>query len=167
MKNTVGRCVTLLLGGTLLLTAAGCRQPDGTMPSPQGDQTNRIGDISRDLQNLAAKDVNAPNELYDDLTYLEATPRPEPRLRELSQALATALGGTKLSDEDATAIANHLFVAVSGRELSEAQVEQVGDDLRASLVGVGADAQAAERAAVATTALAGEVSENKKRWYHR
>jgi hypothetical protein len=167
MKNRIGRCATLLLGGALLLTIAGCRQPDGTMPAPQGDQTNRIGDISRDLQNLAAKDVNAPDELYDDLTYLEATPRPEPRLRELSQSLATALGGTKLSDEDANTIANHLFVAVSGRDLSEAQVQKVGDDLRASLVGVGASEQAADRAAAATTALAGEVSENKKRWYHR
>ena len=167
MTNTTGRCAALLLGAGLLLTIAGCRQPDGTLPAPQGDQTNRIQDISRDLQNLAAKDANAPSELYDDLTYLEATPRPEPPLRELSQALASALGGTKLSDEDANTIANHLFVAVSGRDLSEAQVQKVGDDLRASLVEVGANPQAAERAAVATTALAGEVSENKKRWYHR
>jgi hypothetical protein len=151
----------------LTLTLTGCRQPDGAIPAPQGEQTNRIDDISRDLQNLANKDANAPAELLDDLTYLEPVPRPPARLKELADSLAAALGGATLPDAEARQVATLVFQLVAARDMSESQIEQTAMELRELLVKVGAMPQPADRVAAAGSALAGEVTQNKKRWYHR
>ncbi len=151
----------------VVLSLAGCRQPDGSIPVPEGEQSNRIDDISRDLQNVANKDTNAPAELLDDLTYLEPVPRPPARLKELADALAAALGGVRLPDAEARQIATLVFQLVAARDMSDAQIEQVATELRDLLVKVGAMAEPAERAAAAASALATEISQNQKRWYHR
>jgi hypothetical protein len=151
----------------LALTLAGCRQPEGSMPAPQGEQNNRIDDISRDLQNLANSDANAPAELLDDLTYLEPVPRPPARLKELADSLAVALRGTKLPDAEARQMATLVFQLVAARDMSESQIAQVGSNLRDALVKAGGQPEPAERAAAAGVTLAGEITQNKKRWYHR
>ncbi len=156
-----------MAAGVLAATLAGCRQPDGPMPAPQGEQPNRIEDITRDLQNVARKDANAPAELLDDLMHVDAVQQPRPQLKAVSDSLAAALGGTALQESDAHAIANILFVAAAGRELSEAQTEKVGTDMHDALVKAGASDPAAQRASEATAALALDVSQNEKRWYHR
>ena len=149
------------------LTLAGCRQPEGAMPEPQGEQNNRIDDISRDLQNLANSDANAPAELLDDLTYLEPVPRPPARLKELADSLAAALRGAKLPDTEARQMATLVFQLVAVRDMSEAQIAQLSSNLRDALVKAGGQAEPAERAAAAGSALAAEITQNKKRWYHR
>lgn len=163
MRSTARAAAALMI----VLAAAGCRQPDGAVPAPQGDQTNRIEDISRDLQNVANRDANAPAELLDDLTYLEPVPRPPAQLKEFADSLAAALGGAKLPDPEARQMATLVFQLVAARDMSEAQIEQVATDLRELLVKVGAMPQPADRAAAAGSALAGEVTQNQKRWYHR
>lgn len=163
MRSTARAAAALMI----VLAAAGCRQPDGVVPAPQGDQTNRIEDISRDLQNVANRDANAPAELLDDLTYLEPVPRPPAQLKEFADSLAVALGGAKLPDPEARQMATLVFQLVAARDMSEAQIEQVATDLRELLVKVGAMPQPADRAAAAGSALAGEVTQNQKRWYHR
>ena len=155
----------MLLTGALL--GMGCRQPDGTMPVPDGEQPNKIEDISRDLQNVAASDTNAPGELADDLSSVDPLKRPPEQITALSKHLGTALGGRQLSDADAEKMAHLLFVALAGRELSESQIEQVGADLRATLMSVGAEAQAAEQVSTAAQELTSAITRNKKRWYHR
>jgi hypothetical protein len=167
MTRSIARTRGLAACAALLLALAGCGQPDGTMPSPQGDQPGRIEDISRDLQNVAAKNPEAPAELLDDLTYLDAAPRPANRLKELSQALSDALADKPLPDAEAKQVADVLFTAIAVRDLSEKQIEQVGTNLREVLVKVGSQAEAAERAKTAAVALASDVTQNKKRWYHR
>lgn len=161
------RVAGVATSAVVLLTLAGCRQPDGSMPAPQGEQTNRVDDISRDLQNVARGDSNAPAELLDDLTDLESVPRPPARLKELADALSVALRGAKLPDPDAKRISTLIFQMVAARELSEVQIAQTGSDLRDALVKVGATPAAADSVSSAGSALAGEVTENKKRWYHR
>ena len=167
MTRLTRRYALLASGVALLLTLAACKQPDGAMPVPTGEQPNKLEDISRDLQNLAARDANAPSELSDDLSSLDAVRRPPESIIELSRRLATALGGTTFSDDDAKRVASLLFVAMSAQELSRVQIEQLGTDLQAALTGIGADAQAA--AAVATTAmdLASTITRIRERWYHR
>jgi hypothetical protein len=156
-----------MAAAVLLMAIAGCRQPEGPMPVPNGDQPDRIHDISRDLQNLAGKDANAPAELLDDLTNLDPLPRPAARLKELATALGDSVGGTMLPDAEAEKIANLLFVAICNRDLSLRQIAEVGQDLRTVLVTIGAKAEAADRTAAAATTLANEVTRNKKRWYQR
>jgi hypothetical protein len=134
---------------------------------PQGDQPGRIDDISRDLQNVAGKDAQAPAELLDDLTNLDPAPRPANRLKELSQALSDALADKPLPDAEAKHLAEVLFTAIAVRDLSEKQIEQVGTNLREALVKVGAQAAVADRAKTAAVALASDVTRNRKRWYHR
>jgi hypothetical protein len=165
-KDTRGRWGGIAVA-IVLLTAAGCRQPDGPMPTPQGEQPNKVEDIGRDLQNLAAEDANAPAELAEDLSSLDPVPRPADQMQELLQGLAAALAGQMLSDDAAQRIANLLFVAMSARELSGPQIAMVAADLRTTLVEVGAPAPAADRASAAASAVATDVTRNRKRWYHR
>ena len=87
--------------------------------------------------------------------------------RRQSAHRALSERGTALQESDAHAIANILFVAAAGRELSEAQTEKVGTDMHDALVKAGASDPAAQRASEATAALALDVSQNEKRWYHR
>jgi hypothetical protein len=154
-------------GAALLLTLAACRQADGAMPVPAGEQPNKVEDISRDLQNLTSGDANAPIELSDDLSSLDPLQRPAASITAISKDLGAALGGKTLSDADAKRIATLLFVALSARELSDAQIEQVGADLQTTLVAVGAETQAAARVSTAAKSLASEITRNQKRWYHR
>lgn len=167
MKRTAFHRCAFALSATLLVTIAACKQPDGTIPTPTGEQPNKIEDISRDLQNLAAKDGNAPVELADDLSSLDPIQRPPDKITQLSKDLAGALAGRPLSDADARRVAELVFVAVSARELSESQIEQVSADLRTTLTGIGADAQAADRVSATATELASSITRNRKRWYHR
>jgi hypothetical protein len=167
MKRTTWPVSSMAAGAVLMLVLSGCRQPDGSVPAPQGEQTNRVDDISRDLQNLANNDANAPAELYDDLTYLESVPRPPERLKEMADALAVALRGGKLPDADARQAATLIFQLVAARDLSQGQIERVGSELRSALVKAGATPDVADRVSAAGAALAGDVTQNKKRWYHR
>lgn len=158
------RLVTVVACALLL---AACRQPEGTIPVPKGDQPNRVDDISRDLMNVARKDANAPSELLDDLTNLEAAPRPPERIKALAQSLVDAVTGRTLPDAEAKRVANLVFVAVAAGDLNAAQIEKVGTDLRDTLVKVGAPTDAADRVSGAAVALASEATANKKRWYQR
>ncbi len=166
MRRTARRSSGVLAAALLGLLAA-CRQPEGAMPVPTGEQPNKLEDIGRDLQNLSSRDANAPSELTDDLSSLDPMQRPAPRIGELSQGLAAALGGKDLSDADAKRIANQLFVLLSAQELNESQIAQVGTDLQTALTGLGVDAQVATRVSTTATALASDVTRNRKRWYHR
>lgn len=167
MRGRMMGAVRLAAALTVVLALAGCRQPDGEVPAPHGDQVNRIEDLSRDLQNLARQDADAPAELLDDLINLEPVPRPEDQLKALADALAAALAGATLPDADAREISTLVFQLVAAREMSESQIEQVSSDLRDLLVKAGAMPEPAERAAAAAADLAGEVTKNRKRWYHR
>src|SRR5688572_29561964 len=91
MTRLTRRYAVLVSGAALLLMLAACQQPDGAMPVPTGEQPNKIEDISRDLQHLAARDANATSELSDDLSSLDALRRPPESINELSRRLATAL----------------------------------------------------------------------------
>jgi hypothetical protein len=171
VETTMTRRTRRLAGGAvsavLVMALAGCRQPDGSMPLPAGEQTNRVDDISRDLQNVARSDSSAPAELLDDLTYLESVPRPPERLKELGDALTASLRGGTLPDPEAKRVSTLIYQMVAARDLSESQIAQIGTDLRETLVKAGSTPEAADRVAAAGSALAGEVTQNKKRWYHR
>lgn len=143
-----------------------CRQPDGPIPVPAGELENRVEDLSRDLQNIAGRQPAADTELLDDLQTLDVQEPSRPLVLALAEALGGALAGEQLVDADARQLANLLFVAATGRELSTRQIGRIGEDVEAVLLKVGASDPAAQRVAAAVTAIASAVTRNSKRWYH-
>ena len=51
----------------VLLLAAACRQQDGPIPQPSGDEPDEVYELSRDILNVAGGDKQAFQELSDDL----------------------------------------------------------------------------------------------------
>jgi hypothetical protein len=159
---------SLMLGAAVVILAigaAGCRQADGEIPMPQGEDPNKIQDIARDLQNVAGGAADAATDLRDDLDGFPGM-RPPALLRQLTAAVVEALQMKSLPDAQAQELARLLFVAVTAEELSPAQIEQLGNDLEAALASAGADGGAAARVEAAVTELQAAVTLNRKRWYH-
>src|SRR3954468_18813281 len=76
------------------LALTGCRQADGPMPPATGTVPNELGDISRDLQNLASGKPDGPKDLSEDIShYAQGTNGGEDAARELSRRLGQALTG--------------------------------------------------------------------------
>lgn len=145
---------------------SGCRQADGNLPTPTGEQPNKITDIGRDLQNVAGSSPDAERDLQDDLDGLDSRTKPQPLVRDLSLSLAGALKGKNVSETQAQDMAKTLFVVVTGRELSSRQIEQTSAELRRAVMNTGADGAAADKAAAAASTLAAQISQNRRRWYH-
>ena len=47
----------------LVIVISGCRQPDGPMPVPEGEDLNRIEDLANNLQNIARGDPDGTRDL--------------------------------------------------------------------------------------------------------
>lgn len=167
MKRILLQWRAALAVAACVCVVASCKQPEGKMPTPTGDQPNRIVDVSHDLRNVARKDSSAPSELLDDLTTLNGAPRSPARLKALGDALVSALGGKNLPDETAKKIADFLFVLISAGDLSRSQIQDVGAQLRETLISVQVTPDQADLASGAAIALANEVTTNHRRWYQR
>jgi hypothetical protein len=149
-----------------LVTAAGCRQADGQMPVPVGEQQNKVQDLGRDLQNIADRQPDAEKDFLEDVLALDAKPRPEPVVRELTSSLSSALAGKALEESKAQGIANAIFIIAVGHEASQRQIKLNGGALRESLLSAGVDTAAADKVMAAADNLSNTVTENRKRWYH-
>lgn len=149
----------------VVLGLAGCRQPDGEMGSPTDEQVNQIGDIARDLRNVAAARPEAARELNDDLYNLGDPAPPRHLVDRLSETLETAVAGRTPSDAATQQIAEVLFVVHRVRQLSERQIEQVGTELQEALLAAGADEDQARAAAAAARELQAAMTVNRRRWY--
>jgi hypothetical protein len=152
------------LAVTMLL--AGCRQSDGTVPTPAGEQINKTSDISRDLQNVAADRANASDELRDDLEGLTEVPPPPHLAEALSGRLVEALKGSTLNEETAGKLAGQLFVAAGARELSDRQVEMLKQDIAATVTDAGATAERAAAVGEVVGDIQAAVGTNRRRWWH-
>jgi hypothetical protein len=150
----------------MVLVISGCRQADGDMPAPTGEQPNKISDIGRDLQNVAGGAADAERDLQDDLDGLDSRSKPEPLVRDLSLSLASALKGKSVSEAQAQNMAKTLFVVVTGRDLSSRQIERTSSELRTAVMNAGADGAAADKAAAAASTLSAQITQNRRRWYH-
>jgi hypothetical protein len=156
----------LLLLFAICVAAAGCRQSDGTVPAPQGEQVNKAYDISRDLQGVAAAQQGAVNDLRDDLGNLSGEPPPDHLVGELATRLDQALSGTTLSDAAAKGIAEKLFVATTSRDLSERQQAMLRTEMSAALTSAGVPQAKAEPVANVVAEIQTAIGENRRRWWH-
>jgi hypothetical protein len=149
-----------------LLFVMGCRQPDGEVPVPTGEQPNKIYDIGRDLQNVAVNAPGAVDDLNADLVNLSSTPPPDEQVKNLSNALASAFRGKTLSDADAQRVSRVLFLAVTAQDFNSRQVEKLQSEVRDAVAAAGADPESATKVATLASSIAREAGEAHRRWYH-
>ena len=148
------------------LCVAGCRQPDGPPPRAEGDVPNRVGDLGRDLQNVAGGDKQAPQDLRDDLVvFVDNKPERLAPVEELSRRTSDAVVGKKLGDQQAQQLAQQLWTAVAARQMSDKQVQNLQKDVQATLTAVGVPDDRTQRVVAQVADVQKAVSERKRRWY--
>jgi len=155
---------TVIVACALLLAA--CRQADGPMPETTATTPNELGDISRDLQNLASGDPAGPKDLSDDIAhYAEGTNGGPAAAEELSRRLGEALRGKTFKLAEAMPVAHSCWVTVAGRQLSEKQIEALKNDMKAGLMSLGANEQLSQNVADQVGVVQQAVTARHRRWY--
>ncbi|HXD17731.1 MAG TPA: hypothetical protein VN654_12000 [Vicinamibacterales bacterium] len=148
------------------LQLAACRQADGPMPEATPSTPNELGDISRDLQNVASGDPSGPKELSDDLShYAQGSSGGPPAAAELSRRLSEALTGKTFKLAQAIPVAHTAWVAVAARQLSEKQIEALQNEMKSGLMSIGASEQQAQNVADQVGAVQQAVTRRHRRWY--
>jgi hypothetical protein len=148
------------------LQLAACRQADGPMPGTTASTANELGDISRDLQNLASGNPEGPKDLTDDIShYAEGTPGGQPAAAELSRRLGQALTGKTFKLAQALPVAHACWVVVAGRQLSEKQIENLKNEMKSELMSLGASEQQAQNVADQVGVVQQAVTARHRRWY--
>jgi hypothetical protein len=169
MLTSVRRALTALSPAlallSLLLLSGGCRQADGPMPTPNREQANEIGDIARDLINVANKDPQAPDELRGDIAKYGSNDAAVQQMSDLAREVSQALAGARLDDQSAQNLATTLWVGLTARELSERQVETLGRDVKAALASTGVPEDRAQSIADRLNAVQKTITANPRRWY--
>lgn len=157
------RCAVL---AAALMTLAGCRQPDGEVPTPNETVQEELGDVTRDLQYIATgRDPNAANDLAEDLRKYARRETALAAVDELSQRTAAAVAGSQLTDEAAERLTHNLWLAIAALELSERQVEALQNETQALLVSVNVPEERAEAVAAQVGDVQRAVSDRPRRWY--
>ena len=144
---------------------SGCRQGDGALPVPEGDDAGRITDLEHNLDNISRGDPQASKDLADDLTvYSPAEPDAKAAVAELANRTAAALSGRSLSEAATEELARQLWMTVRATELSERQVQSLQAEVQTGLTAAGVPM---DRVEPLTTQIA-EVQRfvgQPRRWY--
>jgi hypothetical protein len=168
MLNSVLRqiaCVSMLVVAVLL---AGCRQADGPMPDATESVANELGDISRDLQNVAYQNPSGATDLSDDIShYAQGTNGGEAAAQELARRLAQALAGKMFKIAQAMPVAHTAWVAVAARQLSQQQIENLKNEMKSELMALGVNEQQALSVADQVGVVQQAVTARHRRWYER
>lgn len=149
------------------VSAASCKQGDGTLPAKSNDVPNRLADLKRDLESVVAGDQTAVQDLTDDLTVFTEDPEGQTATRALSMTVSSMLVKRSLNDETMTRLVTVMWTAVAARELSERQVDALKDDLRTQLISVGVSQADANLAAGRIGEVQKAVTLRPRRWYER
>ncbi len=148
------------------LSAAGCRQSDGPMPPIQSEVTNRLGDLSRDLQSAARGEAQAKADFADDLRVFARTPAGEKTVSAWGLKVADLVANNKkLTEQAAQQLAHTSWTVVAGTQLSEHQAETLKTDLKAQLVALGAPEDQSASVAAQVMDVQKAVSTRTRRWY--
>lgn len=162
MTSLVRRALLVVLA----LVAAGCRQPDGPMPTPNQNVQDDLVDIGRDLIYIAAgSDPAAPQDLSADLRKYVTRDEAMPVVEELSRRMADAVANTKLPEQTAQRLAHTLWLAIAARDISERQVEALQNDTQSMLISVGVADEPAAQVAAQLGEVQRVVTDRQRRWY--
>jgi hypothetical protein len=152
----------------IALPVAACRQADGPMPEATESVANELGDISRDLQNVAYQNPSGPRDLIDDIShYAQGTNGGEAAAQELARRLAQALSGKMFKVAQAMPVAHTCWVTVAGRQLSQRQIESLKTEMKSDLMTLGVNEQQAQNVADQVGVVQQTVTARHRRWYER
>jgi hypothetical protein len=166
MLIRVKRTSAYALVVAVVLSLAACRQADGPLPPATGTVPNELGDISRDLQNLASGNAEGPKDLAADIGhYAEGTNGGQAAAAELSRRLGQALTGKTFTLAQALPLAHSCWAAVAGRQLSEKQVENLQNEMTSQLMSLGVPEQQAQNVAAQVGVVQQAVTARHRRWY--
>jgi hypothetical protein len=160
--STALRCLLVL---AVAVGAASCRQADGPIPTPSGDQNNEIGDIARDMVNVVNKDPQAAEDLRCDLVKYAGNEEAGRQIDGLAREISGALAGARLTDETAQSFAKVVWIGLNGKELSERQAEALGREVKTVLSTTGVTEQRAQAIADRLGAVQRAVTDTPRRWY--
>jgi len=166
MLNSVTRHFVYAVVLASVLAVAGCRQADGPLPPATGSVPNELGDISKDIWNLAGGNPDGAKDLSDDIShYAQGTNGGEAAARELSNRLATALKGKQFKLAQAMPVAHTCWETVASRQLSEKQVEALKGDMKSQLMTLGVADPQAQTVADQVGVVQQAVTARHRRWY--
>jgi len=138
------------------------------MPEASETVANELGDISRDLQNVAYQSPSAAQDLTEDIShYAQGSNGGEAAAQELAQRLAQALAGKMFKVAQAMPVAHTVWVAVAARQLSEQQIENLSNEMKSELMALGVDESRAQSVADQVGAVQQAVTARHRRWYER
>jgi hypothetical protein len=163
------RLLSLFVGCLCAVLLASCRMADGPVPDPkEGETANRVGDLSRDLSNVAAGHADATTDFMDGLIqFVDVGDKPDAvaPVRELGNQLISAFAATKASDRAVVPLLEQVVVGLKATELSEKQVEQVKDNVRKAATDLGVDDVKARALAAQIEIVQHAVTDRHRRWY--
>ena len=166
MLISVKRQVAYAVIFTAAIYLAGCRQADGPMPETTAETANELGDISRDLQNLATGNPEGPKDLADDIShYAQDTKDGQGAAQELSRRLGQALTAKSFKLAQAMPLAHTCWVTVAARQLSEKQIENLKNEMKSELMSLGVNEQQAQSVADQVGVVQQAVTDRHRRWY--
>jgi hypothetical protein len=166
MLTSVTRQIAYALVFAAALQFAACRQADGPMPETTPSTANELGDINRDLQNLATGNPDGPKDLASDIShYAEGSNGGAAAAEELSRRLGQALNGKSFKLAQAMPVAHACWVAVAARQLSEKQVETLRNEMKSGLMSLGVNEQQAQNVADQVGVVQQAVTARHRRWY--
>jgi hypothetical protein len=150
-----------------VVIAAGCRQPDGALPPATGDVPNRLHDLGRDLESVAAGEADGPKDLADDLEVFADEPEGVAAAKTLAGSVSVVIVKRSLNPEAINQLSTTLWKGVASRELSERQVDGLKDDLRGTLISIGVSQADANAVADRLGQTQKAVTHRTRRWYER
>jgi hypothetical protein len=138
------------------------------MPEATESVANELGDISRDLQNVAYQSPSGSQDLSDDIShYAQGTQGGETAAQELAHRLAQALSGKMFKIAQAMPVAHTAWVAVAARQLSQQQIDNLKNDMKSELIALGVNEQQAQSVADQVAVVQKAVTARQRRWYER
>jgi hypothetical protein len=168
MLNPVLRQIACVLMLVVAVSLAGCRQADGPMPEATESVANELGDISRDLQNVAYQNPSGATDLSEDIShYAQGTNGGEAAAKELANRLAQALAGKMFKIAQAMPVAHTAWVAVAARQLSQQQIESLKNEMKSELMALGVNEQQAQSVGDQVGVVQQAVTARHRRWYER
>lgn len=146
---------------------AGCRQPDGELPVQNGEVPNRLHDLERDLESVAAGEPDGPKDLADDLAVFAEGTEGVNAARTLAGSTSVVLVKRMLNEEALKQLTTVLWKTVASRDLSERQVDGLKDDMRGTLISIGVSQADSNTVADRVGQAQKAVTRRTRRWYER
>lgn len=157
--------ILVLLVSIAALSSAACRQPDGATPPTTEEALNRLNDLSRDLQSIAAGEQQARQDFVDDIKVFARSPAAEAAVASFAQGLGTLVAGSKLTEQGSQQLAHSAWTAVAATELSSRQIETLEAEMKTNLMAAGIPEDRATAAAGEVETVQEAITTRPRKWY--